>query len=183
MTRPVRVAAVDGAYTLPSKTGTLIGLIADQIAATHAVEVARIDVAALGPGLTTALAREDLDAGAIAAIEAVEGADLVIAASPVFRGSYTGLFKHFVDFVDQYALANTPVILAATGGSERHALVIEHALRPLFGFFQAATAPVGIYASSGDFDRTTLLTPEVYARIETAVGDLAPVLDRIAASA
>jgi FMN reductase len=100
----------------------------------------------------------------------------------VFRGSYTGLFKHFFDFVDQYALAGKPVLLAATGGSDRHALVIDQALRPLFGFFQAWTAPMGVYLSSGDFAGTTVLNPEAYERIEVAVDDVVPVAHLLAAA-
>ncbi|WP_159500794.1 FMN reductase [Microbacterium sp. 18062] len=182
MSRPLRTVTVNGSYSTPSKTGALIELITDQIASTREIEVRRIEVSTLGPGLTSALAREDLSAEVRAEVAAVEDADLVIAGTPVFRGSYTGLFKHFFDFVDQYALANKPVMLVATGGSDRHALVIEHELRPLFGFFQAATVPVGIYASAGDFDRTTLLAPETYARIEIAVRDIVPVLDALTAA-
>jgi FMN reductase len=106
------------------------------------------------------------------ALALVEHADLIIAATPVFRGSYTGMFKHFFDLVDQYALANTLVLLAATGGGEHHALVLEHAMRPLFGFFQALTLPVAVFASAGDFDGTTVLTPRVYGRIEMALSDV-----------
>lgn len=82
------------------------------------------------------------------------------------------MFKHFFDLVDQYALANTLVMLAATGGGEHHALVLDHALRPLFAFFQAHTLPVGVFASAGDFDGTTVLTPRVYGRIEMALTDV-----------
>lgn len=69
----------------------------------------------------------------------------------MYRGSFTGLFKHFFDFIHQDALVDTPVLLAATGGSERHALVIDHQLRPLFSFFQARTLPLGVYATDRDF--------------------------------
>lgn len=72
------------------------------------------------------------------------------------------------------------MILAATGGSDRHALVLDHALRPLFAFFQALTAPVGIYLSSGDFDGTTILNPEVFERIEMAAKDVLPVARMLA---
>jgi FMN reductase len=126
--------------------------------------------------------REQLDARAEAAIRAAESADLLIAATPVFRGSYSGLFKHFFDFVGQYALAGKPVLLVATGGSDRHAMVIDQALRPLFGFFQAWTAPMGVYLSSGDFDGTTVLNPEAYERIEVAVNDVLPVARLLAAA-
>lgn len=81
----------------------------------------------------------------------MEQADVVVVTTPVYRGSYTGLFKHFFDFIHQDALIDTPVLLAATGGSERHALVIDHQLRPLFSFFQARTLPLGVYATDRDF--------------------------------
>ncbi len=94
----------------------------------------------------------------------------------MFRGSYTGIFKHYFDLIDQYALANKPVFLIATGGGDHHALVLEHAMRPLFGFFQSMTFPVAVFASSGDFDGTTLLNPRIYGRIEMAISDVADLL-------
>ncbi len=177
MSRPLRIATINGSYSSPSKTGALIELMVDEVSRQRETEVHRVEVADLGPGFTGALDRDDLTPDVVAHLEAVENADLVVAGSPVFRASYSGLFKHFVDFLGQYSLAAKPVLLVATGGSDRHALVIEHELRPLFGFFQAATAPLGIYASSGDFDRTTLLNPETYGRIELAVRDILPGLD------
>jgi FMN reductase len=172
---PLRLVAVVGTTRLPSKTRALVELILDRLESRTQIDAEIIEIHAINPGLGTALQRDQLDPRSQAAIDAVESADLVIAATPVFRGSYTGLFKHFFDFVDQYALAGTPVILAATGGSDRHAMVIDHALRPLFGFFQAWTAPMGLYLSAGDFDGTTILNPEVYERIEVAVDDVIPV--------
>jgi FMN reductase len=138
--------------------------------------VHRIDVYRLGPEFATATKREDVAPGVEAELLAAETADLLIAATPVYRGSYTGLFKHFFDLVDQYALANKLVLLAATGGGDHHALALEHALRPLFGFFQAMTVPVAVFASAGDFDGTTLLNPRVYGRIEMALADVAGLL-------
>ncbi|OYU96670.1 MAG: FMN reductase, partial [Burkholderiales bacterium PBB5] len=82
----------------------------------------------------------------------IESADLVIAATPVYKGSYTGLFKHLFDLVDPNALVGRPVLLAANGGSERHALVVDHQLRPLFAFFRALTVPSAVYAAEADFD-------------------------------
>jgi FMN reductase len=165
-----------------SKTRALVDLIVEQLAARAELTVEIIELHSLNPGLGSALERDQLDVVSQAAIAAVETADLVIAATPVFRGSYTGLFKHFFDLVDQYALAAKPVMLVATGGSERHALVIDFALRPLFGYFQAWSAPMGIYLSSGDFDGTTILNPEAYERIEVAVDDVIPVALGLASS-
>ncbi|MCM2390507.1 FMN reductase [Streptomyces albipurpureus] len=177
---PLRVVAVVGSVRAPSKTTALVELVLQTLAARTATETRLIELHTLGPAFTGAAEREQAGADVEDALRAVEGADLVIAATPVFRGSYTGLFKHFFDLVDQYGLAAKPVLLAATGGSDRHALVIEHAMRPLFGFLQAWTAPAGIYLSSGDFDGTTILNPEVYERVEMAVADVVPVARALA---
>ncbi|TGR16070.1 FMN reductase, partial [Mesorhizobium sp. M8A.F.Ca.ET.202.01.1.1] len=99
---------------------------------------------------------------------AVEQADVLVVATPVYRGSYTGLFKHFFDFIDQDALVDTPILLAATGGSERHALVIDHQLRPLFSFLQAHTLPIGVYATPADFDGEHVSSAALQARIALA---------------
>ena len=126
-----------------------------------------IELATLGPRLAGALRRDDVSPEVEAALELIESADLLVAASPVYRGSFTGLFKHLFDFVGQYALVGKPVLVAATGGGERHALILEHQLRPLFGFFQALTLPVGVYASDSDFVDHEVASPEVVARIST----------------
>lgn len=108
-----------------------------------------IDIAALeGIGaLRTRPASEAIEA----ALRAVEEADFLIVGSPVYKGSYSGLFKHFVDFLDYRGLVGVPVALLATGGSERHALVIEHQLRPLFAFFQAQPLGTGAFFTESDF--------------------------------
>lgn len=180
MSAPLRVVAVVGTTRSVSKTKALAELIIGRLAAHAEISVEVIEIHALNPGLGASLEREQLDERAEAAIRAAESADLLIAATPVFRGSYSGLFKHFFDFVGQYALAGKPVLLAATGGSDRHAMVIDQALRPLFGFFQAWTAPMGVYLTSGDFDGTTVLNPEAYERIEVAVSDIIPVACQLA---
>lgn len=179
--RALRVAVVNGSPSEKSKTMGLVDAVLQtlrDVLSRRGIAVAdtRVDVYRLGPAFTGAVEREGIDPAVEAALREVEQADLVVAASPVFRGSYTGLFKHFFDLTGQYALANTPVLLIATGGGEHHALVLEHALRPLFGFFQAMTLPVAVFASSGDFDGTRLLNPRVYGRIETAVSDVADLL-------
>lgn len=183
--RTLRVVVVNGSPSEKSKTVGLVDVVLQtltSVLAVHdvAVEHTRIDVYRLGPAFTGAVEREGIAPEIEDALRRAEEADLLIAATPVFRGSYTGLFKHFFDLVDQYALANKPVFLAATGGGDHHALVLEHALRPLFGFFQSMTLPVAVFASSGDFDGTTLLTPRVYGRIEMAIEDVSDILALIA---
>lgn len=180
MTAPLKVVAVVGSPGAPSKTAALAELILTAFAEHTEITGRVVELHTLGAALPTTPDRESADGPVEEALRAVEEADVVIAATPVFRGSYPGLFKHFFDLVGQYALAAKPVVLAATGGSERHALVIEHALRPLFGFLQAWTAPAGLYLSAGDFDGTTVLNPEAYERIDMAVADVVPVARALA---
>ncbi|MER5306817.1 FMN reductase [Streptomyces sp. NPDC002773] len=85
------------------------------------------------------------------AIDAVTGADGVIAVTPVFTASYSGLFKSFFDLIDPAALTGTPVLVGATGGTARHSLVLDHALRPLFAYLRALVAPTAVYAASEDW--------------------------------
>lgn len=176
MSRPLHVVAVNGSPNVRSKTMALASLVTDHLGQLLPIELHRIDVYALGHGLTEATTRDEVSPGVEIELATVESADVIVAATPVYRASYSGMFKHFFDLVDQYGIANTPVILVATGGSDRHALVIEHALRPLFGFFQADTLPVGYYANAGDFDGTTVLNAEVYSRIEVGLHDALPRL-------
>lgn len=84
-------------------------------------------------------------------IDKVTGADGVIAVTPVFTASYSGLFKSFFDLIDPAALTGTPVLLGATGGTARHSLVLDHALRPLFAYLRAFVAPTAVYAASEDW--------------------------------
>jgi FMN reductase len=98
--------------------------------------------------------------------------------SPVYKGTYTGLFKHFFDLLDQDSLVDLPVLLTATGGSDRHALVLDHGLRPLFSFFRAQTLPWGLYANSSDFDGYTVTSEELAERIDSTAKHAAALLER-----
>jgi FMN reductase len=86
-----------------------------------------------------------------AVIDDVLEADGLIAVSPIFNASYSGLFKLFFDVIERDGLAGVPTLLAATGGTARHSLAIEHALRPLFAYLHAATVSTGVFAASADW--------------------------------
>jgi FMN reductase len=176
MSNRLNVVAVSGGLQRPSRTLAVVeGLLAalgDALPIdTHLVELGQI-----APRLAGAVLRAQLPADVEAHIKAIESADLIIAASPVYRASYTGLFKHLFDLVHHEALFDVPVLLAATGGSERHALVIDHQLRPLFSFFQARTLPIGVYASDADFDGHAIASAALKERIALAVTRALPWL-------
>lgn len=181
MTAPLRVVAVSGSLHEPSKTTALVRAITAAIAERAEVDARLIELTAIGPSLAGALRRDQLSADVEEQLQAIENADLLIVGSPVYRASFTGLFKHLFDFVGQYALVGKPVLLAATGGGERHALIIEHQLRPLFAFFQALTLPLGVYASDTDFDGYTIGTEVLESRIALAAERALPLVGYAAA--
>lgn len=162
------VVAVSGNLGVQSRTRVLAQSLLDAVGSQQPAEIQLIQLADLGPQIGTVTSREQLPASAEAALRAIEDSDILIVVSPVYRASYTGLFKHLFDLVGQDALVDRPVILGATGGSDRHALVIEHQLRPLLSFFRAHTVPVGVYATEAHFTGYTLTDPIVQQRVNDA---------------
>lgn len=172
--RPLKLVAVSGAPNTPSKTESLIDTILSTLQQHVQFEVEYVKLSQIGHLLNGA-ARRDLLAPEIQdALDKIESADALIVASPVYRASYTGLFKHLFDYVDQFALVDKPVLLAATGGSERHALVIDHQFRPLFSFFQAHTLPIGVFATDKDFQNYQVSDALLLQRIQLAVTRAVP---------
>lgn len=106
-----------------------------------------------------------------AVIRSVSESDGLIAASPIYKASYSGLFKEFWDVVEQDAIFNMPVVLAATGGSDRHALVPDVVMRGLFAFFRAVPAATSLMATKEDFD-----TPELNNREARAASELGALM-------
>ncbi len=170
---PVRLVVLSGTLHNPSKTGLLIDAIVAQVTTHAEVETHVIDVLDHGHQLIDAIGGAVDDALA-ADLARVASADLLVVATPVYKGSYTGLLKLFVDFLGQDALLGLPVVLAATGGNDLHSLVIDHELRPLFGFFRAHTLPVGVYARGFDF--ADGVSESLSASIEAAVDAALPVV-------
>lgn len=176
MTRPLRIVAVSGGLQRPSRAATLAEHLLDLIGEGVPCDQHLIELGELAPQLAGALRRSQLPETVERQLAAVERADVLVVVTPVYRGSYTGLFKHFFDFIDQDALVDTPILLAATGGSERHALVIDHQLRPLFSFFQARTLPLGVYATDKDFADGCVHNEALMQRARLAVQRAMPLL-------
>jgi len=173
---PPRIVGLAGSLNRPSKTRALVDLLTAKAAASLHAASASYDLTDLQPGLGTAATLEDLDRLPRTIIDNILSADALVVASPVYKGSYSGLFKHLFDLIDPAALAGKPVLLAATGGGDKHALVIEHHLRPLFGFFESATLPTGVYASAADFTANLPTSPPLLARIDRAISQFSPLL-------
>lgn len=179
-TEPLRIVAVSAGLSSPSSTR----LLADRLAAAtrerletdqdRPVEVRVIELRDLAVDIAGNLVSGFPSATLEEAIGAVTGADGLIAVTPVFTASYSGLFKSFFDLVENTALTGKPVVVAATGGTARHSLVLEHAMRPLFAYLRAVTLPTSVYAASEDWGSSgDEYTEGLPARIRRAGGELA----------
>jgi FMN reductase len=176
MSTSFNVVAVSGGAYRPSRTQVLTVALVEALGRHLDFDSRLIELGDIARPVGGALSRGELPAEVEAQLAAIERADLLIVAAPVYRGSYPGQFKHLFDLIDQHALIDTPVLLAATGGSERHALVIDHQLRPLFSFFQALTLPIGVYAAEADFHDYRIASAALQARVELAAERAAQVL-------
>ncbi|MET9697297.1 FMN reductase [Streptomyces sp. NPDC006529] len=173
----LRLVAVTAGLSRPSSTR----LLTDRLTgATHrllaergvTVEVETVELRDLAVDIATAMTTGFPVGRLREALDAAARADALIAVTPVFTASYSGLFKSFFDVLDKDALTGTPVLIAATGGTARHSLALEHGLRPLFAYLRALVLPTGVYAASEDWGTTDGLA----SRIERAAGELADQL-------
>jgi FMN reductase len=172
-----RIVVVSAGVSEPSSTR----LLADRLGASveRQLKSATIETVALrdiAVDLSRSLVAGFPVGAAQHAVAAVQDADAVIAATPVFNASYSGLFKLFFDIVDKNSFAGTPVLIAATGGSPRHSMVLDHALRPMFSYLRAVVVPTGVYAASEDWAGTSGDTATLADRVDRAAGELAALL-------
>lgn len=175
-----KIVGLSGSLSRPSRTRILVETAVRSAAERYSREPVVIELSAIAGSLGSAARLADLDAHAQAAVELLLDADALVLASPVYKGSYGGLFKHLLDLLDPLSLVGKPVLLGATGGGARHALVIEHQLRPLLGFFEAQALATGVYASDTDFRDGAIVSEALLERLDRAVGQFAPFLDRVA---
>lgn len=163
-----------GSLSMPSRTRALVQEAVDLAAARFNAVGHVFDLNDLGPSLGTARHLGDLAPEALELVTALIRSDALVIASPVHKGSYGGLFKHVFDLLDPGMLQGKPVLLAASGGGDRHALIIEHQLRPLMGFFEAQSLPTGVYASDREFVGGKLADESARLRLDRAIGQFAP---------
>jgi FMN reductase len=112
------------------------------------------------------------------AVDTVTGADGLIAVTPTFTASYSGLFKTFFDVIDKDAFVGKPVLVGATAGTARHSLVLDHAMRPLFTYLHAVVVPTGVFAATEDWGSGDAGTGRLADRIGRAADELADLVAR-----
>ena len=182
------LAVVSAGLSVPSSTRMLADrLTAATVDALRArgddatVEVVELRTHArdLADDLVTGFPNESLRT----AVDTVAGADGLIAVTPIFSASFSGLFKTFFDVLDKDALVGKPVLLGATAGTARHSLALEHAMRPLFAYLRAVTVPTAVFAASEDWAGAGGIDRGLAGRIERAAGELADLVTGRPASA
>jgi FMN reductase len=174
------VVVISAGLSQPSSTR----LLADQLAAAVVdagqdlpIRIKVIELRDLAHDIANNLLTGFPPAALKEATDAVEAADALIAVTPIFTASYSGLFKSFIDVLDKDALADKPVIIAATAGTARHSLALEHALRPLFAYLRAVVIPTSVFAAADDWGNDSA-DGTLRSRITRAAGELTRELER-----
>jgi FMN reductase len=174
-----RLVVVSAGLSVPSSSRLLAGRLADAVvSATEArgtsVEVDHVELRPLAHQLADHLLTGFASGDLADAIAKVRRADGLVVVTPVFAASYSGLFKTFVDVLEPGTLDGKPVLIAATGGTARHSMVLDHTLRPLFAHLRAVVVPTGVFAASEDFGNTD--EGHLDKRVRRAAGELAALM-------
>ncbi|MFD7489078.1 CE1759 family FMN reductase [Streptomyces mirabilis] len=174
----MKLVVVSAGLSVPSSTRLLADRLAAATGRYTSVDVQVVELRDLAVEIAHNFTSGFPGRALSAALEAVTEADGLIVVTPVFSASYSGLFKSFFDVLDQDALTGRPVLIAATGGSARHSLVLEHALRPLFAYLRAVVVPTAVYAASEDWGAEGLAE-----RIDRAAGELGRLMEGLGSGA
>lgn len=174
-----RIVVVSAGLSVPSSTKLLADKLGDAVgravgARGQEVDVQHVELRPLAHALADHLLTGFPTGDLAAALEQVRHADALVVVTPVFSASYSGLFKTFFDVLEPGTLDGKPVVIAATAGTARHSLVLDHALRPLFAYLRAVVVPTGVFAASEDFGASD--DGSLDKRVQRAVGELAALL-------
>jgi FMN reductase len=173
-----KLAVISGGLAQPSSTRLLadrLAMAAEQALAELDVEteIDMLDLRDHARELTNMLVTGFADERLAAVIKEVVESDGLIAVTPIFNASYSGLFKIFFDVLEHGALGGKPVLIAATAGTPRHSLALEHAVRPLFSYMRALVVPTAVFAASEDWGSGTSAEQAFSERIDRAAAELA----------
>ncbi|WP_254069097.1 FMN reductase [Herbiconiux sp. VKM Ac-2851] len=151
-----KLVVVSAGLSQPSSTRLLADRLSEAVLAEldlrgASVDLEVIELRDLAQDITNNLLTGFASPRLQSALDAVSRADGLIAVTPIFTASYSGLFKSFFDVIDNAALTGLPVLIAATGGTSRHSLALDHAVRPLFSYLRAIVLPTAVFAASEDW--------------------------------
>jgi len=166
--QPLRLAVISAGTSDPSSTRLLANRIADrssELAACHGRTVTSsvIELREISADICTALISQLITPRLQTAITALGEADGIIASTPVYKAGPSGLFTAFIDILDDDLIIARPVVLAATAGTARHALVVDDQMRSMFAYLRALTIPTSLFAAPEDWG-----DPDLNKRIDRA---------------
>jgi FMN reductase len=169
-----KLVVISAGLSQPSSTRLLADRLTAAVQARAAgdIDVTVIELRDLAHDITNNLLTGFAAPKLQAAIDALTSADGAIFVTPIFTTSYSGLFKSFIDVLEPDALTDLPVLIGATGGTERHSLALDYAIRPLFAYLHAVAVPTAVYAASSDWGSEAGLVD----RIERGAGELAELI-------
>lgn len=168
------IVIISAGLSQPSSTRLLADQLGDATRAAvgrrgESVDIEFVELRELAVEMAQTMVSGNRPTPGLEAVKAqVAAADGIIAVTPVFSASYSGLFKTFIDLLDKDSLTGKPVLIAATAGTPRHSLALEHAMRPLFAYLRAIVVPTAIFAAAEDFGDSGL-----ESRVHRAAGELA----------
>jgi FMN reductase len=166
------LAVVSAGTSDPSSTRLLADRAAERVTAVAAgrgrvVTTKVVELREIAADISTALVSQLITPKLQQAIAALSDADGIIASTPVYKAGPSGLFTAFFDILDDELLIARPVILAATAGTARHALVADGQLRPMFAYLRTLTVPTSLFAAPDDWS-----DPALSKRIDRAAVEL-----------
>lgn len=179
-----RITVLSAGLGVPSSSRLLADQLADEAtrklsAAGYAVTVDVVELRDLAVDVANNFVTGYAGPRLAEVIAGVEASDGIIAVSPVFSASYSGLFKSFIDVLDPKSLDGKAVLLAATGGTDRHQMVLDYAMRPLFSYLRARVAATAVFAGPQDWGNTDDGGTPLSDRIERAAGEFVHLLDGV----
>ncbi|MGN7247341.1 FMN reductase [Janibacter anophelis] len=172
-----RIVVISAGLSQPSSTRLLADQLADATRSAvggrgESLDVEFVELRELAVEMAQAMVSGNIPTPGLEAVRRqLAKADGLIAVTPIFTASYSGLFKMFFDLLDKDSLSGMPVLIAATAGTPRHSLVLEHALRPLLAYLRAVVVPTAVFAATEDFG-----ADELESRVHRAAAELAALV-------
>jgi len=176
-----RITVISAGLSVPSSSR----LLADQLAASaerqltaagYAVDIEVLELRDLAVDIANNFVTGYAAPRLAEVIARVEAADGLIAVSPVFSASYSGLFKSFIDVLDPKALEGKAVLIGATAGTDRHQMVLDFAMRPLFTYLRTRIAATAVFAGPQDWGNNDDGGSPLSVRVDRAAGEFAALL-------
>lgn len=185
MTAARRIAVISAGLSNPSSTRMLADRLASATVAALAegaepitAEVDTFELRDYAHDITNNMLTGFAPQALESMINAVISADALIAVTPIFSTSYSGLFKSFIDVLDPDSLTGKPVLIGANAGTPRHSLAIDYAIRPLFAYLHAEAVSTGVFAASSDWGGSADSVAPLSDRIARGARELAEAIAR-----